>query len=144
MSEGVQKKPRPGARVMMGISRSLGLAWLVLGCIACSGHAPRSRQSFDEIQHLITGKTEAEVEHILGKPDARESRLVDDDVWIWWDYTYLDGEQYAPELRGQVVHLEITFGKPPGAADDGRELPHEVWRAAGPFSVNFSRRLPRG
>jgi hypothetical protein len=112
------------------------------GCGGPASGAPRWKQSFDEIERQVTGKTEAEVEQILGKPDTREARLVDDDVWIWWGFTFLDGEQYAPEVRGQVVHLEITFDRPAGTA--GQELPHAAWRVAGPYSVNFSRRLPRG
>jgi hypothetical protein len=112
------------------------------GCRGPGSGAPRWRQSFDQIERQVTGKTEAEVEQILGKPDTREARLVDDDVWIWWDFTFLDGEQYAPELRGQVVHLEITFDKP--AETVGQDVPHTAWRVAGPYSVNFSRRLPRG
>jgi len=133
---------------MAGKWHSVGVACVAAaigaGCLGCGAPAsggPRWKQSFDQIQRQMTGKTEVEVEQILGKPDSRESRLVDDDVWIWWDFTYLDGEQYAPEVRGQVVHLEITFDKPPGAA--GRDRPHAGWRVAGPFSVNFSKRLPR-
>jgi hypothetical protein len=118
-------------------------AALLAGAFGCGApsSAARSRHSFDWIQRQVTGKTEAEVESILGKPDTRESRLVDDEVWIWWDYTFLDSEQYPPEMHGQVVHLEITFDRPAGAA--GRDAPRAAWRVAGPFSVNFSRRLPR-
>jgi len=135
----------PGLRVAPArFSRSPALvlvAIAALGWLAC-GHAARSRQPFDQIQRLVTGKTEAEVERLLGRPDARESRLIDDDVWIWWDYTFLDGEHYPPELRGQAVHLEITFDRPAGIA--AQDQPHAAWRVAGPFSVNFSHRLPRG
>jgi hypothetical protein len=113
-----------------------------LGCGAHASRAARSQQSFDHIQQQVTGRTEAEVERMLGTPDARESRLVDDEVWIWWDYTFLDGEQYPPEVRGQVVHLEITFDQPPGS-EAGRDVPRGGWRVAGPFAVNFSRRAPR-
>ncbi len=119
---------------------ALGALWLATGCVACSRHTTRPERSFDQIQRLVTGKTENEVERLLGPPDAREPRLIDDDVWIWWDYTFLDGNQYAPELRGLAVHLEITFRKPEAAA--GRDVPKAAWRVAGPFSVNFSRRAP--
>ncbi|HXM70231.1 MAG TPA: hypothetical protein VN970_03795 [Thermoanaerobaculia bacterium] len=118
---------------------TMGASWI--GCGARAAGPPRSQLSFDLIQSRVVGKTEAEVERILGMPDTREARLVDDDVWIWWDYTYLDGERYAPEVRGQIVHLEITFDKPPGLA--GQDLPKAAWRVAGPFSVNFSRRAPK-
>jgi hypothetical protein len=121
--------------------RSVGLIWLGIAWLACTGHTAKSQQSFDQIQHLVAGKTEEEVQLILGAPDTRETRLIDDEVWIWWDYTFLDGDQYAPELRGQIVHLEITFQKPPEA--EGREVPHAAWRVSGPFSVNFSRRVSR-
>src|ERR1700688_1724305 len=93
------------------LATAIHACWI--GCGTHTAGTPRSRLSFDQIQSRVAGKTEAEVESILGKPDTREARLVDDDVWIWWDFTFLDGEQYAPEVRGQVVHLEITFDKPP-------------------------------
>lgn len=138
-------------RLIQAGTRSLAL-WLGVGavCLALviggwfarsSGHAARSRRSFDQIQQLVTGRTEEEVERILGAPDAREARLLDDDVWIWWDYTYLDGVQYPPELRGQIIHLEITFEKPPTAGGD--PVPHSQWHVEGPFSVNYSRRQSR-
>jgi hypothetical protein len=119
--------------------------WAAVVCLAgaaggsCRAPAARSQHSFDQIQHLVAGRTEDEVERILGSPDTRESRLADDDVWIWWNFTFLDGEQYAPELRCQIVHLEITFDRPSGVSC--RQVPRAAWRA-GPFSVNFSRRLP--
>ena len=121
------------------IATAIYACWI--GCGAQAAGPSRSQLSFDQIQSRVAGRTEAEGEGILGKPDTREARLVDDDVWIWWDYTYLDGEQYAPELRGQVVHLEITFDRPSGPA--GQDSPKAAWRVAGPFSVNFSRRAPR-
>jgi hypothetical protein len=111
-----------------------------LGCGTPASSAARSRHSFDWIQRQAIGRTEAEVERLLGKPDARELRLIDDEVWIWWDYTFLDGDQYPPEMRGQIVHLEITFDKPPGS--ERRDAPHVTWRVSGPFAVNFSRTLP--
>lgn len=126
--------------VVFFLAAAIGGGWT--GCGARAAGSPRSQMSFDKIQSRVAGKTEAEVEQILGKPDTREVRLVDDDVWIWWDYTFLDGAQYAPELRGQIVHLEITFDKPPGV--EGRDLPKAGWRVGGPFSVNFSRRAPHG
>jgi hypothetical protein len=122
------------------LAAAIGAGWLGCGPRRAFD-AARSKLSFDRIQLQVSGKTEAEVQRLLGKPDVRESRLVDDDVWIWWDYTFLDGEQYAPDVRGQVVHLEITFDKPPGA--EGRKVRRESWRVAGPFSINFSRKLPR-
>jgi hypothetical protein len=119
---------------------SICLLWFAVGWLACGGHSIRSEQSFDEIQRLVTGKTESEVEQLLGEPDNRETRLIDDEVWTWWDYTFLDGKQYAPELRGQAVHLEITFRRPGGF--EGGGLPKAAWRVLGPFAVNFSRQAP--
>jgi hypothetical protein len=107
---------------------------------APASSAARSRHAFDWIQRQVGGRTEAEVERLLGKPDSRAPRPAGDEVWIWWDYTFLDGEQYPPEVRGQVVHLEITFDRPPGLP--GRDAPHASWRVAGPLSVSFSRQLP--
>jgi hypothetical protein len=125
---------------VVAVAAAIGGAWV--GCGAPASGAPRWKQSFDEIQRQVTGRTEAEVEQILGKPDTRESRQLGDDVWIWWNFTFLDGNQYAPEVRGQVVHLEIAFDPPPGPP--GSDVSHAAWRVAGPLSVNFSRRLPRG
>jgi hypothetical protein len=146
MCAGTIHRARRGGVIVTRIWRHLSVVALAAaigaGCGGPASGAPRWKHSFDEIERQVTGKTEAEVEQILGKPDTREARLVDDDVWIWWDFTFLDGEQYAPELRGQVVHLEITFDKPAEIA--GQDVPHTAWRVAGPYSVNFSRRLPRG
>ena len=129
----------PGSIVsMLFLAAAIGAG--ALGCGAPVSSAARSRHSFEWIQRQVTGRTEAEVERILGKPDVRESCLIDDELWIWWDYTSLEGEQYPPEMHGMVVHLEITFDKPPGM--EGRDAPHAAWRVTGPFSVSFSRRVP--
>jgi hypothetical protein len=130
-----------GFMAIVAVAAAISAGALGCGAPASSSNAARSRHSFDWIQRQAAGKTESQVERLLGKPDAREPRLIDDEVWIWWDYTFLDGEQYPPEVRGQVVHLEITFDKPPGTA--GQDVPHAAWRVAGPSSVNFSRKLPR-
>jgi hypothetical protein len=100
----------------------------------------RSRHSYDEIRALVAGKTEAEVERILGTPDVRQPVLLDDERWIWWNYTFLEGDQYAPQIRGQVVHLEIVFQNPanPGEA----ALPMAAWRVSQPLAVSYSTPLP--
>ncbi len=109
------------------------LLGLFLFLLACRPSA-RSQRSYDQIHDLVTGKTGAEVEHLLGPPDLRES-VLDDQRWIWWNYTFLDGDQYAPEIRGQIVHLEIVLKKPPGSI----ALPIAQWRAAGPLAVSYSK-----
>jgi hypothetical protein len=101
----------------------------LLATLACRPSA-RSSQSYDQIRELVAGKTATEVERLLGKPDLRET-VLDDQRWVWWNYTFLDGDQYAPEIRGQVVHLEITFQKPPTPDADAR--------VGGPLSVSYSK-----
>jgi hypothetical protein len=112
--------------------RNLFVLLLVLSALACRPGA-RSDQSYEEIRRMVAGKTGAEVERLLGAPDLRET-VLGDQRWIWWNYTFLAGDQYAPEIRGQVVHLEIVLEKPPGR---GPASPSE-WRVNGPFSVSYS------
>ena len=111
-------------------------ALLALAVLAACGHrAARSDKSFDQIRGLVSGKTAAEVAALLGKPDSRKSILIDDERWVWWNYTVLDGDEYPPDMRGRVVHLEITFSRPPEAqSGSGRE----VWRVSNPFGVSYS------
>lgn len=106
------------------------LALVVL--VACGRSWARSDKSFDQIRRLVSGKTADEVTALLGAPDSRENLLIDDERWVWWNYTFLDGEDYPPEVRRQVVHLEITFTR--SAAGPGRG----VWRVSGPFGVSYS------
>lgn len=101
--------------------------------LACRPSA-RSQRSYDQLRDLLTGKTGAEVESLLGPPDLRES-VLDDQRWIWWNYTFLDGDQYAPEIRGQIVHLEVILKKPAGSMI----RPITQWRAAGPLAVSYSK-----
>ncbi len=117
------------------VAAALGAAGF--GCRAHAAGVPRPKQSFDSIQKLVTGRTEAEVVRLFGKPDDRHARP-DEDVWIWWDRTFLEGAQYAPEVRGQALHLEVTFARPQEASE--RQASHDGWRVAGPFSVSYSRR----
>lgn len=113
------------------ILQLLRLGLLLL--LACRPSA-RSQRSYDQLRDLVTGKTGAEVERLLGPPDLRES-VLDDQRWIWWNYTFLDGYQYAPEIRGQIVHLEVVLKKPSGSM----AIPIEKWRAAGPLAVSYSK-----
>src|SRR4051812_10948294 len=104
------------------------LLLLALAFGACRPSA-RSRYSYDEIKHLVAGKTAAEVERILGRPNVCQAVLLDDERCIWWSYTFLDGAPYAPELRGKVVHLEIIFEHPAAAGETPR--PTAEWRVSG-------------
>lgn len=106
---------------------------LLLPLLACRPSA-RSQRSYDQLHDLVTGKTGAEVERLLGPPDLRES-VLDDQRWIWWNYTFLDGDQYAPEIRGQIVHLEVVLKRP----QEGTLLPIAQWRAMGPLAVSYSK-----
>ena len=106
---------------------------LILLLLSCRPTA-KSPRSYDQIRDLVTGKTGAEVERLLGPPDLREA-VLDDQRWIWWNYTFLDGDQYAPEIRGQIVHLEIILKKPLASP----ALPITQWRAIGPLAVSYSK-----
>ena len=123
----------------LAVPLALPLAFPLAIPLAIQSCAPsaRSRRSFDEIQQIVTGKTAREVELLLGKPDARERLLTEDEKWTWWNYTVLDGEQYAPEVRGQIVHLEVVFAVPAGG---NATLPQSEWRVNGPYGVSYSRR----
>lgn len=104
--------------------------FLMLSLTSC-GPRPRSGKSFDEICRLVSGRSATEVETLLGKPDTRQNLEIGDQRWIWWDFTSLAGESYAPELRGKVVHLEITFSDPAGNLSPGQ------WKVTGPFAVSY-------
>ena len=114
---------------------------LLLLCAHCR-HIKRMDKSFDQICQLVEGKTASEVEDMLGPPDTRQEILVSDERWVWWNYTFLDGRDYAPEIRGQVVHLEITFRNP--AAPGKERLPYSKWRAVTPYGVSYSGLLIPG
>jgi hypothetical protein len=60
------------------------------------------------------------------------------ELWVWWDYTYLDGNNYPPEERGKVVHLQITFDR---ISRDGKYSPKGELRVKGPLSVSH---MPSG
>jgi outer membrane protein assembly factor BamE (lipoprotein component of BamABCDE complex) len=116
------------------VSRFLLLLFTLLLLAGCSPTA-RSEKSFDEIRMLVAGKTEAEVAKLLGNPDHREKLLFGDERWTWWNYTYL-GKEWAPEVRGKIVHLEITFSSPLVASAEDDEPSR--WRVSDPYGVGFS------
>lgn len=107
---------------------------LLVSWVACR-HS-QSNQSFDQICEMVQGKSAAEVEDLLGAPDVRQEILEGDERWIWWEYTFLDGESYPPEVRGQVVHLEIQFQNPSRPLD--RQLPYAQWRMSSPLAVSYA------
>jgi hypothetical protein len=88
---------------------------------------------------MVSGKTEAEVEKLLGTPDHYEKLLFGDERWTWWNYTYL-GKDWRPEVRDKIIHLEITFAAPIVAAAGQEE--RSRWRVSEPYGVGFS--FPRG
>jgi hypothetical protein len=111
------------------------LWFLLLSLLFACHHSPRSDRSFDQIRDLVQGKSASEIEEILGPPDSRQPLLLGDERWIWWDYTYLGGQDYSPEIRGQVVHLQITFANPDLSATD--RPPYSQWRVEDPMSVSY-------
>lgn len=119
---------------MRSLLASITLFGFLLPAVACGGPAARSERSFDQIAATVAGQNAAEVLELLGEPDSRQPIYLRDERWIWWNYTFLAGNDYPPEVRGQVVHLEITFRPPPAAA--GRQ-PYSQWRIAEPFGVSF-------
>jgi hypothetical protein len=108
---------------------------LLLVCAQCR-HIGPAEKSFDQISAMVNGRTAEEVEELLGLPNTRQPVLFGDERWIWWNYTYLDGKDYAPEVRGRVVHLEILFKNPtpPGK----RRLPYSQWHIVSQYGVSYS------
>lgn len=94
--------------------RSAMLTFLLL-LVACHTNGPKSKLCFDDLRASVCGKSAQEIQSLLGEPDLREPVVLGGERWVWWDYTYLDGKRYPPEMRGRLVHLEIVFerqGKP--------------------------------
>jgi hypothetical protein len=98
-------------------------------------HTSRSSRSFDQIRDLVKGKTAEEVMSLLGPPDSRQPFPLGDEEWIWWNYTYLGGQDYAPEVRGKTVHLQITFEAP--SLTDAPKARNSKWQKVDPASVSF-------
>ena len=111
----------------------------MLSCTLCvwSACSPtvRSKYSFDQICKKVEGKTAAEVRDLLGAPDYQKQSDLGDEKWLWWNYTVLDGDGYAPEIRGRVVHLEITFSNP--RRDSESSVPRSQWRVRDPLGVSY-------
>lgn len=104
---------------------------------ACNSQHAKSVNDFDRIREMVKGRTSSEVEKILGKPDSKQEMLSSGERWIWWNYTFLGGNNYPPELRGKVVHLEIIF-EPDDRAGVARVSSLSELRASGPFGVSYT------
>lgn len=116
----------------------VSLIFLLVGQVACQGQRPRSERSFDEIDALARGKTAEQILRLLGEPDSRQMVFDTDERWIWWNYTFLDGKDCPPELRGRVVHLEIVF-RNPGASEPAQtdRRPYSEWRVDDAFGITY-------
>ncbi|HYO14461.1 MAG TPA: hypothetical protein VE685_14790 [Thermoanaerobaculia bacterium] len=108
---------------------------------AACGPGSQSDRSFDQICDMVQGKTAAEVESLLGVPDVREEILEGDERWVWWNYTFLDGDNYPPEMRGRIVHLEILFQNP--APLKAQRPSYSEWRLSDPLAVSYSLPAPK-
>jgi hypothetical protein len=115
------------------------LVVLLLVCAQCR-HVGPAEKSFDQISALVEGRTADEIEKLLGSPNTRQTVLFGDERWIWWNYTFLDGKDYAPQVRGRVVHLEILFKNPTPPGNS--RLPYSQWHIVSPYGVSYSGLLP--
>jgi hypothetical protein len=115
---------------------AVSLFLIALGYGLSCRHGARSGRSFDDIRSSVTGKTAAQVERLLGAPDSRVRYIVGDERWIWWDFAYLAGADYAPEVRGRVVHVSITFENPAPGGPVPR--PYSEWKIIEPLGVSYT------
>jgi len=118
------------------VKRLIILVLALMICIqgACRPRA-KSEKSYDQICRLVAGKTEAEVERLLGKPDRLDQLPYGEERWTWWNYTYLAGKDWAPEVRDRVVHLEITFAAPLVTTVSGSV--RSGWKVSEPYGVGY-------
>jgi hypothetical protein len=82
----------------------------------------------------VQGKTASEIEELLGAPNTRQTSELGTERWIWWNYTFLGGQDYSPEVRGKIVHLQIVFAAPITESD---KPPIAKRRVIDPSSVSF-------
>jgi hypothetical protein len=122
----------------MYVKRSIFLVIFIL-LIAASSCGPSRKKalSFDEIRDRIKGKTAAEALEVLGEPDSRQKMLLFSERWIWWNYTYLKGKNYPPELRGKKVHLEIIFDRSEPAPGNSNPPPSKL-RATDSLQITYT------
>jgi hypothetical protein len=112
-----------------------GLALLLIGTGGCRGPRARSDRSFAEIQALARSKTAQQILQLLGEPDSRQEVFDAGERWIWWNYTFLDGKDCPPEMRGRVVHLEIVVRNPDRRHASRR--PYSEWQVDGAFGITY-------
>lgn len=108
---------------------------LLISLAGCQRPRARSDRSFDEIQALVRGKTAQQLLQLLGAPDSRQEVFDAGERWIWWNYTFLDGQDCPPEMRGRVVHLEIVVRDPETVSVDRR--PYSEWRVDDAFGITY-------
>jgi hypothetical protein len=108
---------------------------LLIDLAGCRGPHARSNRSFNEIQALAHGKTAQQILQLLGEPDTRQEVFDAGERWIWWNYTFLDGNDCPPEMRGRVVHLEIVVRDPEKVSVDRR--PYSEWRVDDAFGITY-------
>jgi hypothetical protein len=116
-----------------------GMALLLISAAGCRGPKARSDRSFSEILALAQGKTAEQILKLLGEPDSRQVVFDADERWIWWNYTFLDGKDCPPEMRGRVVHLEIVVKNPITILKGERESrrPYSEWRVDDAFGITY-------
>lgn len=114
------------------------ITFFLITLAGCAGPGARSERSFDQIQALARGKTAEQIVQLLGEPDSRQVVFDADERWIWWNYTFLDGKDCPPEMRGRVVHLEIVVKNPnkPASSRAGRR-PYSEWKVDDAFGITY-------
>lgn len=112
---------------------------LLMIASGCRGPRARSERSFSQIQALAQGKTGEQILQILGEPDSRQVVFDDDERWVWWNYTFLDGKDCPPEMRGRVVHLEIVVKNPVRSIEktSTSRRPYSEWRVDDAFGITY-------
>jgi hypothetical protein len=115
----------------------IGLALLATAAAGCGGPRARSHRSFEEIQALARGKNAQQLLQLLGEPDSRQQVFDAGEQWIWWNYTFLDGKDFPPEMRGRVVHLEIVVRGPRGERAGRR--PYSEWLVDDAFGISYQK-----
>jgi hypothetical protein len=123
------------------IVKTMFLSIILVILLACGQQGPKSNKSFDAIRDLVMGRTAAEVESLLGEPDSRQPLILSGERWVWWNYTYLDGKNYPPEMRGRVVHLEIIFDRVGNTIGNAKAALSDL-KAADPLGVSYTIAQP--